>query len=85
MKRTIYIESIKKYNDNDGCYHYVPVSHNRELIVYLLTLNEITCEKVYQTSEKYWQLDIKGRKNNVRNFINDLMLMASDIYTIREY
>ena len=85
MKRTIYIESIRRYDTSPNYYHYVPIHRNTEGIIELFDKYKITCEKIRQYSKEHWEIHIKGRKKNVRAFINELLVLASGIYTISEY
>ena len=85
MKRTIYIESIRRYDTSPNHYHYVPIHRNTEGILELFDKYKITCEKIHQYSKELWNISIKGRKKNVRAFISELMILTSGIYNIGEY
>ena len=85
MTRTIYIESIDRRKEGESGWWYTPVHQNAEYIFNLIKKCNVSCEKVDQIRENYWRIEIKGRKKNVRTFVNNLAILAAGVYNIREY
>lgn len=85
MRRTIYISSINTRKEGQSGWWHVPVHHNAEYIFKFMKECKVSCERVSQISEDYWRIEIKGRKKNVRVFINGLAVAAAGVYNVIEY
>ena len=85
MRRTIYIESIERKKEGESGWWYTSVHQNAEYIFDFAKRCKVSCERVDQIRDNYWCLEIKGRKKNVRTFINNLAVAAAGVYNIREY
>lgn len=85
MRRTVYIDSVETRKEGQAGLWYIPVHDSAEYIFNLMKKCNVTCERVDQIRENYWCLDIKGRKKNVRVFINSLAVAAAGVYNVREY
>ena len=85
MKRTLYIESIDTRKEGQSGWWYVPVCQNTKYIFNIIEKYSVFCERVDQINDKYWCLEIKGKKKNVRAFITSLTLAVAGVYNVREY
>ena len=85
MKRTIYIDSIDIKKDGQPGWWYTPIQQHSEYIFNLIDGCKVTCERVDQISDRYWCIEIKGKKKNVRTFITNLSIAAAGVYNVREY
>ena len=85
MKRTLYIESIDRKIDGQSGWWYTSVHQNAEPIFKLIEKCNVSCENVDQISERYWRIEIKDRKKNVRMLITKLAVAVAGVYNIREY
>ena len=83
MKRTLYIESIKR--TEDGIHGYTTIHQNAQWIFNRLKKYNITCIKIDQITDCYWRMDIKGRKQQIRDFITEFVIEAAGVYNIREF
>jgi hypothetical protein len=85
MKRTVYIESIDKKIEGQPGRWYTPTYQHSEYIFRLIEKCNVACERVEQMSDKYWRIEIRGKKKNVRTFIANLTIESAGVYNVREY
>ena len=83
MKKAFYINSISTKKE-DGYYYYAPISQNVEWIFGKLKACNLKCIEIKQYYDDYWYMVIKGRRKNVEDFMTELIVKASSIYSIRE-
>ena len=85
MKRTVYIESIEIKKEGQSGWWYAPIHQNSEYIFNLIEKCNVSCKNVEQMSDKYWRIEIKGKKKNVRTFTTHLSVAVAGVYNVRTY
>lgn len=85
MRRTVYIDSVETRKEGQSGWWYVPVHQNSKYIFDFMKKCNVSCERVEQIRDNYWRLEIKGKKKNVRAFINGLAVAGAGVYNVREY
>ena len=85
MKRILYIESIDRKKEGQPGWWYTSVHQNADYIFRLIEKCDVSCENIDQMSDRYWRIEIKGKKKNVRMLITNLAVAVAGVYNIREY
>ena len=86
MKKTFYIESIRYFKDPECPSHmqYCPVPQNAQWLYNMWKKHSLQCVGIKQWNDEQWKVRLKGKRNDIQEFVCDFSIQAQGLYNLRE-
>ncbi len=86
MKKAFYISSVEHFYERDGLerVRYYPVARSAEWIYDIFNKHSLKCIGMKQWSETEWEVLLKGKRQDIQNFVCDFSILAGKVYSLRE-